>query len=693
MSTRKAALEPVIRNYLLEQTESASENESDLLWMKMEIRQLLKNPVDRGVITEIILEVQREALPATRSRISELYQHFDLHDQPLRHLESRKWDKVSRAISELTEMQVSQAYDAIKEHINSKNSIVRKQAQLATIRLKEEGIKYFLDTARFPISQWQQVRIMEILTSKSAYTPPSFRNWLISENQDVVLFSLRLIRVFKQADAQQALLMFLHHKSERIQIAALECIGDFRYVPARNALIACFENATAEIKIHILSTLETIGNSRDIPWLQIQADSDESFLVRSKAGMVINTLQSADILPGIAAQGEFEFWTSQPSEEDPEIPAELPQDAFVESDDDLNLFSSEPQLINTLRPDFSASLLTIPSGDLQTERNSSSFEELLSETPDDIPLEMWTEEHESVFEDCIIEELLDILREDPVKASSSQPDDGFLPLIVDQIKKPYDMEPGTLTPEWIRELEVEIESLAGSTGYLGVLREILLEELRETEHVLETEFVPVLGGEEPPEFIESGDFDEALPLSDLLPEFIVEPEEIQEARNELDGGHELSHTDSEIGCFSIFEEFFRSYDTESKLILLDEIHIVGGPKELLFLKGLFTDPDRSIQKKAKRSFVLLKKRMKQDPKANLNPPGKVLWEPSSHTEAEVESGEVSEDSEDEYFSFSPDPDFSFPCEDEAEDTLYPESENGYYRLLNQIKGTKNKSDV
>ena len=50
----------------------------------------------------------------------------------------------------------------------------------------------------------------------------------------------------------------------------------------------------------------------------------------------------------------------------------------------------------------------------------------------------------------------------------------------------------------------------------------------------------------------SGDFDEALPLSDLLPEFIVEPEEIQEARNELDGGHELSHTDSEIGCFSIY---------------------------------------------------------------------------------------------------------------------------------------------
>ena len=79
-TARKTALEPVIRNYLLEYTESATDNDEDILWMKMEIRQLLKDPIDRRVITDIILEVQREALPETRLRISELYRHFELHD-------------------------------------------------------------------------------------------------------------------------------------------------------------------------------------------------------------------------------------------------------------------------------------------------------------------------------------------------------------------------------------------------------------------------------------------------------------------------------------------------------------------------------------------------------------------------------------------------------------------------------------
>ena len=139
------------------------------------------------------------------------------------------------------------------------------------------------------------------------YTPPSFRNWLISENQDVVLFSLRLIRIFKQTEAQQALLMFLHHKSEKIQIAALECIREFRYVKARPALITIFDQSSAEIKIHILNTLEAIGSSKDIPWVQDQSRTDESFLVRSKAGMVANALDSTYEKHDAAVQHEFEF--------------------------------------------------------------------------------------------------------------------------------------------------------------------------------------------------------------------------------------------------------------------------------------------------------------------------------------------------------------------------------------------------
>ena len=61
--------------------------------------------------------------------------------------------------------------------------------------------------------------------------------------------------------------------------------------------------------------------------------------------------------------------------------------------------------------------------------------------------------------------------------------------------------------------------------------------------------------------------------------------------------------------FSIFREMFRDFDTESKLILLDEILVVGEEKELSFLATLSTDPDKRVRKKASKIKELLAKKL------------------------------------------------------------------------------------
>ncbi|MGB5226742.1 MAG: hypothetical protein WBN55_00660, partial [Eudoraea sp.] len=50
--------------------------------------------------------------------------------------------------------------------------------------------------------------------------------------------------------------------------------------------------------------------------------------------------------------------------------------------------------------------------------------------------------------------------------------------------------------------------------------------------------------------------------------------------------------------FSIFQELFRTCDTESKLILLDEILAVGDEKEVHFLKTLLDDRNKKVSAKA-----------------------------------------------------------------------------------------------
>ena len=64
--------------------------------------------------------------------------------------------------------------------------------------------------------------------------------------------------------------------------------------------------------------------------------------------------------------------------------------------------------------------------------------------------------------------------------------------------------------------------------------------------------------------------------------------------------------------FSIFEELFRSCDTESKLILMDEITSIGDEKEVHFLRNLFEDKNARVRKKAIEIEALLVKRLENE---------------------------------------------------------------------------------
>src|SRR5690606_16611217 len=49
----------------------------------------------------------------------------------------------------------------------------------------------------------------------------------------------------------------------------------------------------------------------------------------------------------------------------------------------------------------------------------------------------------------------------------------------------------------------------------------------------------------------------------------------------------------------VYTYLFRAIDAESQHLLLDEVHKIGGPEELDFLRTLIDHPDESIRKKSK----------------------------------------------------------------------------------------------
>ena len=139
----------------------------------------------------------------------------------------------------------------------------------------------------------------------------------------------------------------------------------------------------------------------------------------------------------------------------------------------------------------------------------------------------------------------------------------------------------------------------------------------------ETDFIPLVIDEGPSEAIvvESTNSDpsaNATPVMEKPPKTETEVFplfELWEAPSDMPEGENATETlanggeNSDAQVFSIFREFFRNYDTESKLILMDQIPGVGEEKEWEFLMSLQDDEEPEIREKAGKLADLLGKQL------------------------------------------------------------------------------------
>ncbi len=293
----KKELSPIISEFIFIEDDATKTEKSNYVRLKLEIRELLNDPSNRKIVLELLLELRKDVSGLARERLFELYQELGLDADSYKKLKSWRWQVVSQGIQELTKMGVTESYVFLTKFINDKRSTIRKQAELAVVTLKHEGLDYFLDTTKHKISEWQQLKLLEVISNKSDYLPPNFKAWLTSKNKYVVLFALRLIKHYNQNDADASIIELVKNRHDQIKKEAIECIKAFHLIPAIENLKAVFWNSTADTKIAILEALGELGSKADIEFLQLIDKKEYSFSVRSKALSAINKLVPGSILP------------------------------------------------------------------------------------------------------------------------------------------------------------------------------------------------------------------------------------------------------------------------------------------------------------------------------------------------------------------------------------------------------------
>ncbi|EAR01291.1 hypothetical protein FB2170_11241 [Maribacter sp. HTCC2170] len=715
----------MISEFIFYTDDATKEEKSTYIDHKIHIRELLNDDFDRKVLASTLIELRKDVSGQAQNQLIDLYKNLGLHLDAYEKLKSWRWEVVAKGILELTQMQVTESYQVIVRFINDRRSTVRKQAEIATITLKNEGIMYFMDTTKYKISEWQQLSLLEILRNNKDFDPPQFKAWLTSKNKHVVLFALRLIKHYSQNDAKAALIELLKHRNDHIKLEAIGCLKIFNVVESKDMLKLVFWRCSTEVKIAILGAISELGDTGDIGFLKQIERKRLDFTVKSKALSAINSIVPESIMPteGIEkvsnikipedaienstekevkedAQIEYEDYKTQDS-----LPKDLNSQLIAGEEEPQSNIDAEGLEVRDLEVNYEElDFLPIVSAESEDEIQDNikdldiDYEELVVECANnEEQMELECPEIDLtdreldflpiVTADETTIEINDILENievvyDEIKATQEIKEDTetidnsefvttkedlkFLPIVVSDDIDDVLTNDNDLFEKSIEEFDKEynqaliekertvIEEILESNFRMEQERlaeistiEVECEELISDEKVVaeDNDFIDwATTKDEETEIydtneefeIESilslipksykfddrtiiliqllsdieqlGDHREIPLLTDLL---LEEPrplirERIQDVIYGIEKKNDLKN---ETVRHSVFEELFKSCDTESKFILMDQMVAIGDEKEFVFLTKLLEDTNIEISTKAESTLRLLEERL------------------------------------------------------------------------------------
>ncbi|ALM07109.1 hypothetical protein SB49_04325 [Sediminicola sp. YIK13] len=673
ISDRKRQLSPMISEFLFYDANSANdEDHKNYITLKIEIRDLIKDEFNHQILSDILIDLQKDLSGETLERLYKLFKDLGLHIKAFDKLRSYRWQVVSQGIMELTRMSVTESYGFVAKFINDKRGTVRKQAELAAVSLEEKGISHFLDTTRYQISEWQQLKLMDILRQKENFQPPRFKRWLTSNNKAVVLFALRLLKHYDQNDANALLIQLVRHKNKQIKEETISCIQKFGVVEALGTLKMVFWKSNVNSKILILDTISELGSENDIEFLQNVENKSFNFVVKSKALSAILTLapdsnMTLEDLEDTSDASESMTSESPVSKDEENTPLEeddqngpvldsiemdisedlTPEDiVLVESNMDVEIPKVETESV----PDTS-----LESKNLEEEHSKvSDFHELETDIPADLPAEdPRTVEHTTEFEIPKIasEKSPETSLENKDYKEETQTNNTDQPMKEEKKEKPV-KESFSLSMEDLKNLEVISDEILYSLDLTSL--DQFLKDIPDLEDFVEFEKEEPIVKSKPDfnglrlnkdrtapndHFYEDifsikDDCDKNILLDTIfdvgdereipiLKQIVVNEDSIgirDKALKILNGISDQNYWFSEeegavleiekIRDRCIFKPLFKNADMETKLVLLDQIGEIGDTKEYIFLKTLLTTQNPILKKKIEQTIVLLEEQLK-----------------------------------------------------------------------------------
>lgn len=279
----------------------ALQKTGDNTWMKIpsKFQALLKKKLPRAVLRAEILQVQKNISGASRDNIQKLYEQLGLKQDALKKLNRfRKWYIKAEGIQELSIMNQRDCLRSIYRYVNDKNEYIRMEAQSAAINfLGFHGLR-FLNIISYPLSEWQQLKLLEQLSHKSVGELKGIATWLRSPNDSVILFALKLIRVYRCFELHDTAAGCMKHPNVEVKKSCITTLTDIYTEDTAPLLIQHYATEDKDCRLATLNALGQIRDRETIPFLteQLQDVNNDLKLAAAKAIMAIAGSDGINVL-------------------------------------------------------------------------------------------------------------------------------------------------------------------------------------------------------------------------------------------------------------------------------------------------------------------------------------------------------------------------------------------------------------
>jgi len=250
----------------------------------------------KQLMIDQLADVCLNASPENAVKLKELFFKLHLEKITYRKLHSGHWHKKIQAFKELYALNITDKNKVIYKYINSKNDILRMEAQIALVDLSKESDANpfeFLTNLHHLFSLWEQITLHQVMVQRDLKVP-DFGQWLLHDNHTVQMFCLRMIREYKQINNYTRIKFLTFHKNDEVRKLAYEVIGDLKLKDILSNVKYNYKDEPQDIKLEMLKSMTKSPDISLLNFLQTIIDTEEDVDLLIEAVKAIRSMPTGD---------------------------------------------------------------------------------------------------------------------------------------------------------------------------------------------------------------------------------------------------------------------------------------------------------------------------------------------------------------------------------------------------------------